>query len=322
MVLVLIIGDLHIPHRIHDLPSKFKKLLVPGKIQQILCTGNVCDKETFEYLRSVASDVVVVRGDYDEVRFFGPIRLFRFSDNFDRLRRFRCRRRLTTRRSKLGLYMDISAYPRAISTLSLRSRDRWMLMCWLAGGPTSEFCFRFCVTSWSDCLSFPTSVCSAHLASNYMHFLFLRQFDLIFRLIPSLSHAQLPSFMVASHFVPRPPSIPFPPYTTTISGNPHFTFSIYKYFLFLSDLPFPFTKSEPCIKLAYLYISSVHCITLIHPPLLPSRFQAIEHDGHFFVNPGSATGAWTGQWNGYVLFHQLFCRVYPGTIFFFISLFV
>jgi len=67
MVLVLIIGDLHIPHRTHDLPSKFKKLLVPGKIQQILCTGNVCDKETFEYLRSVASDVVVVRGDYDEV---------------------------------------------------------------------------------------------------------------------------------------------------------------------------------------------------------------------------------------------------------------
>lgn len=67
MVLVLIIGDLHIPHRIHDLPSKFKKLLVPGKIQQILCTGNVCDKETYEYLRSVAGDVVVVRGDYDEV---------------------------------------------------------------------------------------------------------------------------------------------------------------------------------------------------------------------------------------------------------------
>lgn len=66
MVLVLIIGDLHIPHRIHDLPAKFKKLLVPGKIQQILCTGNVCDKETYEYLRTVAADVHIVRGDYDE----------------------------------------------------------------------------------------------------------------------------------------------------------------------------------------------------------------------------------------------------------------
>ena len=62
MVLVLVIGDLHIPHRIHDLPAKFKKLLVPGKIQQILCTGNVCDKETLDYLRAVAPDVHVVRG--------------------------------------------------------------------------------------------------------------------------------------------------------------------------------------------------------------------------------------------------------------------
>ena len=67
MVLVLVIGDLHIPHRIHDLPAKFKKLLVPGKIQQIICTGNVCDKETLDYLRAVAPDVHVVRGDYDEV---------------------------------------------------------------------------------------------------------------------------------------------------------------------------------------------------------------------------------------------------------------
>ncbi|KAF9265371.1 Metallo-dependent phosphatase, partial [Marasmius fiardii PR-910] len=66
MVLVLLIGDLHIPHRIHDLPVKFKKLLVPGKIQQILCTGNVCDKETYEYLRTISPDVHVVKGDYDE----------------------------------------------------------------------------------------------------------------------------------------------------------------------------------------------------------------------------------------------------------------
>lgn len=66
-MLVLVIGDLHIPHRVHDLPAKFKKLLVPGKIQQIICTGNVCDKETLDYLRTIAPDVNVVRGDYDEV---------------------------------------------------------------------------------------------------------------------------------------------------------------------------------------------------------------------------------------------------------------
>lgn len=40
---------------------------MPGKIQAILCTGNLCNKETYEYLRMLASDVHVVRGDFDEV---------------------------------------------------------------------------------------------------------------------------------------------------------------------------------------------------------------------------------------------------------------
>ncbi|KAI9337838.1 vacuolar protein sorting-associated protein 29-like protein [Pilaira anomala] len=66
MVLVLAIGDLHIPHRSHGLPNKFKKLLVPGKIQKILCTGNTVDKETFDYLRTIAGDIVAVKGDFDE----------------------------------------------------------------------------------------------------------------------------------------------------------------------------------------------------------------------------------------------------------------
>ncbi|KAF9320536.1 Vacuolar protein sorting-associated protein 29 [Podila epicladia] len=82
-MLVLVIGDLHIPNRAHDLPLKFRKLLVPGKIQQIISTGNVCDKETFDYLRSVAGDIQVVRGDYDQnaswplskIITHGPIRI-------------------------------------------------------------------------------------------------------------------------------------------------------------------------------------------------------------------------------------------------------
>ena len=68
IVLVLVLGDLHIPLRSHDLPAKFKKLLVQGKIQQIVSTGNLCDRETYEYLRGIAPDVRGVRGDYDEVR--------------------------------------------------------------------------------------------------------------------------------------------------------------------------------------------------------------------------------------------------------------
>ncbi|XP_065889692.1 vacuolar protein sorting-associated protein 29-like [Dysidea avara] len=67
MVLVLVIGDFHIPHRQHSLPPQFKKLLVPGKIQHVICTGNLCTKETYDYLKTIASDVHVVKGDFDDV---------------------------------------------------------------------------------------------------------------------------------------------------------------------------------------------------------------------------------------------------------------
>ena len=97
-MLVLVLGDLHIPHRCASLPSKFKKLLVPGRIQHILCTGqfgnyptverytpkkslldlkhtyfiqlfilgNLCTKESYDYLKTLANDVHIVRGDFDE----------------------------------------------------------------------------------------------------------------------------------------------------------------------------------------------------------------------------------------------------------------
>lgn len=42
-------------------------LIVTGRIQHILCTGNLCTKETYDYLKTLASDVHVVRGDFDEV---------------------------------------------------------------------------------------------------------------------------------------------------------------------------------------------------------------------------------------------------------------
>mmetsp|Transcript_19457 Transcript_19457/g.48668 ORF Transcript_19457/g.48668 Transcript_19457/m.48668 type:complete len:184 (-) Transcript_19457:164-715(-) len=66
MVLVLCIGDLHIPHRVADLPAKFKSLLVPGKIQHVLCTGDLCVKEVHDYLRGICADLHVVRGQFDD----------------------------------------------------------------------------------------------------------------------------------------------------------------------------------------------------------------------------------------------------------------
>ncbi|KAI9295243.1 Metallo-dependent phosphatase [Neoconidiobolus thromboides FSU 785] len=67
MVLVLAIGDLHIPDRSSDLPKAFKKLMIPGRIQQILCTGNLNSSETYQYLKSVCNEVHVVQGEYDTV---------------------------------------------------------------------------------------------------------------------------------------------------------------------------------------------------------------------------------------------------------------
>lgn len=66
MVLVLALGDLHIPHRAPDLPPKFKSMLVPGKIQHIICTGNLCIKEVHDYLRTLCPDLHISRGEYDE----------------------------------------------------------------------------------------------------------------------------------------------------------------------------------------------------------------------------------------------------------------
>jgi len=65
MSYVLLIGDFHIPTRAHQIPEKFKQLLVPKKIKTILCTGNLCTKETYDYLKSITSDIHCVKGDFD-----------------------------------------------------------------------------------------------------------------------------------------------------------------------------------------------------------------------------------------------------------------
>jgi hypothetical protein len=58
-MLVLIIGDLHIPHRVAGIPDKFKKLLVPEKIEAVICTGNLCCQQQFSYLKSLSTDLHV-----------------------------------------------------------------------------------------------------------------------------------------------------------------------------------------------------------------------------------------------------------------------
>ena len=48
-----------------SLPTQFKKLLTPGKIGQTLCLGNLTDKPTYDYLRSISPDLKIVKGRYD-----------------------------------------------------------------------------------------------------------------------------------------------------------------------------------------------------------------------------------------------------------------
>ncbi|KNE60221.1 MJ0936 family phosphodiesterase [Allomyces macrogynus ATCC 38327] len=67
MVLALIIGDFNIPHRAVDVPAAFRKLLVPGKIHVVLCTGNLTMADTAEWLRSIAPEAYFVKGELDTV---------------------------------------------------------------------------------------------------------------------------------------------------------------------------------------------------------------------------------------------------------------
>ena len=66
--LVLILGDMHIPQRIHSIPDDIKKVLTEKakKFHYVLCTGNIGNKENFEWIKSLCSNpnnVYVVKGE-------------------------------------------------------------------------------------------------------------------------------------------------------------------------------------------------------------------------------------------------------------------
>jgi vacuolar protein sorting-associated protein 29 len=65
--LVLVIGDHHIGNRAHVIPEEFQRMLVPNKMQHVICTGNLGSKEQFNELRQLAPNVHVVAGDSEYV---------------------------------------------------------------------------------------------------------------------------------------------------------------------------------------------------------------------------------------------------------------
>ena len=65
-MLILVIGDLHIPFRSHAIPPSFRENLSSGKIFQVLCTGNLCTHAELDLLKTFCNDVRMVRGEFDE----------------------------------------------------------------------------------------------------------------------------------------------------------------------------------------------------------------------------------------------------------------
>ncbi|KAG7820564.1 hypothetical protein KL942_004709 [Ogataea angusta] len=120
-MLILAIGDLHIPERAVDIPHKFKKLLQPtGKIQQVLCLGNVTNSQsTLDFLKSLSLDFQMVKGDLDQ-DYNLPLSLV---FNHDKL--------------KIGLVNGFQIVPKA-DPLSLLSQARLMNVDVLIYGSTHK----------------------------------------------------------------------------------------------------------------------------------------------------------------------------------------
>ena len=73
-MLTLVIGDLFVPERAVDLPSKFRKLLAPqpnntpsnSKINQVICLGNITNSSTIlQFLTNISPQFNLVKGEFD-----------------------------------------------------------------------------------------------------------------------------------------------------------------------------------------------------------------------------------------------------------------
>ncbi|CUM53066.1 unnamed protein product [Debaryomyces tyrocola] len=73
-MLTLAIGDIYIPDRAFELPSKFRKLLCPNpntiptnnKLSKVLCLGNITNSyDTLKFLYDLSPSFNMVRGEFD-----------------------------------------------------------------------------------------------------------------------------------------------------------------------------------------------------------------------------------------------------------------
>jgi len=64
--LVLVVSDMNVPFKVNDIPAQFKTLLIPNKIQHVLCLGNMGSKESYDWLKSLSNNFQAVKGEFDE----------------------------------------------------------------------------------------------------------------------------------------------------------------------------------------------------------------------------------------------------------------
>ncbi|KAL7532376.1 hypothetical protein ACHAXR_004593 [Thalassiosira sp. AJA248-18] len=73
--LVLLLGDHHIPTRSISIPAPFQRMLVPNKMQHVVCTGNIGSIEEYERLIELVgggtTSVHCVAGEYDVISSVG-----------------------------------------------------------------------------------------------------------------------------------------------------------------------------------------------------------------------------------------------------------
>jgi vacuolar protein sorting-associated protein 29 len=65
--LVLVLGDMHVPERASKIPAPFKRMLVPNRMQHVVCTGNVGSSvELWSEIQQLAPSFHCVAGDFDD----------------------------------------------------------------------------------------------------------------------------------------------------------------------------------------------------------------------------------------------------------------
>ena len=64
--LVLVLGDLHIPERTNKIPEPLKRMLVPDRMQHVICTGNVGSSPAlWNEIQQLAPSCHCVAGDFE-----------------------------------------------------------------------------------------------------------------------------------------------------------------------------------------------------------------------------------------------------------------